>query len=60
VTAVIKTEHPHIVRVPGVVGGRPVIKGTRISVEFIARLLQLGEMPAVIIASYPHLTPAAV
>ena len=45
-TATIKTEHPHIVRVPGVAGGRPVITGTRISVEFIAR--------------YPHLSPAAV
>lgn len=56
----IKTEHPHIVRVPGVAGGRPVIAGTRISVDFIARLLQAGDEPADICASYPHLSPAAV
>ena len=59
-TTPIKTEHPHIVRVPGIAGGRPVIAGTRISVDFIARLVQAGEQPSEIIASYPHLTPAGV
>jgi len=37
-----------------------VIVGTRISVAFIARLLQVGETAEDIIASYPHLAPAAV
>jgi uncharacterized protein (DUF433 family) len=37
----IKTEHPHIVRVPGVIGGEPVIAGTRISVASVARYLQV-------------------
>jgi len=57
---VISTEHPHIVRVPGICGGEPIIEGTRISVEFIARLHPKGEEPWAIIASYPHLKPAAV
>src|SRR4051812_45264073 len=56
----IKTEHPHIVHVGGVAGGRPVIQGTRITVEFIARLLQGGVVPAEIIETYPDLSSAAV
>ncbi len=56
----LKTEHPHVVRVPGVLGGEPVIAGTRIGVAFIARLVQAGEEPSEIIATYPHLAPAAV
>ena len=55
----INTEHPHIVKVAGVLGGEPVIAGTRIGVAFIARLLQAVE-PSEIIAAYPHLVPAAV
>jgi uncharacterized protein (DUF433 family) len=55
-----RTEHPHIVRVEGVAGGQPVIAGTRISVAFLARLLRAGDQPADIIATYPHLEPAAV
>jgi uncharacterized protein (DUF433 family) len=56
----LKTEHPHIVRVPGVLGGEPVIAGTRIGVAFIARLVQAGEEPSEIVAAYPNLAPAAV
>jgi uncharacterized protein (DUF433 family) len=56
----VRTEHPHVVRVPGVAGGRPVIAGTRISVEFIARLVRAGVEPWEIVATYPHLTPASV
>lgn len=55
-----RTEHPHIVRTAGVAGGQPIIAGTRISVAFIAQLLQGGEQPADIIAAYPDLPPAAV
>jgi uncharacterized protein (DUF433 family) len=56
----INTEHPHIVKVLGVLGGEPIIAGTRIGVAFIARLLQAGEEPTEIIAAYPYLAPAAV
>lgn len=56
----LRTEHPHIVRIPGVLGGEPVIAGTRIGVAFIARLLQAGEEPSDIIATFPRLDPAAV
>jgi uncharacterized protein (DUF433 family) len=56
----INSEHPHIVKVPGVLGGEPIIAGTRMGVAFIARLLQAGEEPSEIIAVYPHLAPAVV
>lgn len=55
-----KTEHPHIVKVPGIAGGRPTIAGTRIRVELIARFLKDRVGPNEILAMYPHLTPAAV
>lgn len=55
-----KTEHPHIVRTEGIVGGRPRIGGTRISVELIARYFKMGESPDDIILMYPNLKPAAV
>ena len=59
-TTELRTEHPHIVRVPGVLGGEPVIAGSRIGVAFIARLLQAGEEPSEIVAAFPRLNPAAV
>ena len=59
-TAAQPTEHPHIVRVAGVCGGRPVIKGTRISVSHIAVLYKRGASVEEIVQDYPHLTPAAV
>jgi uncharacterized protein (DUF433 family) len=37
-----------------------VIRGTRIGVAFIARLLQAGEEPSDIIATFPRVDPAAV
>ncbi len=56
----LRTEHPHIVRDPKVAGGDPTITGTRISVVFVVRQLRAGDRPEDILASYPHLTPAAV
>lgn len=54
------TEHPHIVRVRGIVGGRPVIAGSRISVAEIASLYKAGEPMDDIVRTYPHLSAAAV
>jgi uncharacterized protein (DUF433 family) len=49
------TEHPHIERRPGVGGGAPVIRGTRITVRHVAVLYKEGETIEEILASYPHL-----
>ncbi len=58
--AVEQTEHPYIVRAPGVCGGSPIIKGTRITVRLIAQLYKAGETVEEIIQAYPHLSAAAV
>jgi uncharacterized protein (DUF433 family) len=49
----IRTEHPHIVRVQGVCGGRPIIEGTRLSVKLIVGWIRLGMTPEEIAAQYP-------
>jgi uncharacterized protein (DUF433 family) len=55
-----QTEHPYIVRVSGVCGGRPIIKGTRISVRHIAQLYKAGDLVEEIVQAHPHLSAAAV
>jgi uncharacterized protein (DUF433 family) len=39
-----------------ILGGKPVIKGTRISVEFILELLASDVSEEEILQDYPHLT----
>ena len=46
-----------IEKVPGVLGGKPVVKGTRISVELITDRLEGGETEEEILRSYPHIAP---
>lgn len=59
-TRATPTEHPHILRTPGICGGRPHIAGTRISVRSIAELHRAGESVAEISATYPQVEPAAL
>jgi len=40
----------------GVLAGKPVIKGTRLAVEFILELLAAGKSEAELVESYPGLT----
>jgi len=56
----VKMEHPHIVRIGGVCGGRPIIAGTRISVRTIVERVRLGDSPEQIMENYPPLTLAQV
>ena len=56
----IQTEHPHIVRVEGIRGGEPIIKGTGISVRTIVERTRLSDTPERIVDDYPHLTLAQV
>lgn len=46
-----------IERKPDVMLGKPVIKGTRITVELILELLAGGETSDSIVREYPRLTP---
>jgi uncharacterized protein (DUF433 family) len=57
---VYPTEHPYIIHAPGVCGGRPIIKGTRISVRHIAQLYKAGDLVDEIVQAHPHLSAAAV
>jgi uncharacterized protein (DUF433 family) len=50
-----RTEHPHIIRVPGVCGGRPIVRGSRIAVWHIARLFRAGYTPTEIAQEFSHL-----
>ncbi len=47
----------HIERKPGVMGGKPVIKGTRITVQLVLERLGDGWSDAQIIAAFPNLRP---
>jgi len=40
-----------------VLSGKPVVKGTRLAVEFVIELLAEGWVEADIIKNYPRLTP---
>jgi uncharacterized protein (DUF433 family) len=42
---------------PAVLGGKPVIRGTRLSVEFVLSLLAHGAEQAEILEEYEGLTP---
>ena len=50
------TEHPRITLSPDVLAGKPVISGTRLSVEFVIGLMADGWREADIVANYPGLT----
>ncbi len=41
---------------PKVLGGRPAVKGTRLSVSFILELLAAGSAERAILANYPQLS----
>lgn len=41
---------------PEILAGKPVVRGTRLAVEFILELLAAGETESEILASYPGLS----
>jgi prevent-host-death family protein len=52
--------HPGIERVPGVQGGRPVVRGTRIPVQGVVLYMEVGLSVEGILEAYPTLTAAQV
>ncbi|MCC6982759.1 MAG: DUF433 domain-containing protein [Bauldia sp.] len=48
--------HARIELNPEIMGGKPVIKGTRVPVELILRKLGAGATPEAIIRDHPRLT----
>lgn len=49
-----------IVANPGILGGKPIVEGTRLSVEHILGLLANGMSNQEIIADYPDLTEKSI
>lgn len=45
---------------PNILGGKPIIKGTRITVDFILELFASGMREEEILKEYPQLTKAAI
>ena len=56
----MKQPFPNIERNPEILNGKPIIKGTRTSVEFILECLHHGASVADILEHYPRLTEATV
>ena len=50
------TEYPRISLAPDVLAGKPVIRGTRLSVEFVIGLMADGWSEADILRNYPGVT----
>jgi uncharacterized protein (DUF433 family) len=51
-----KMAHDRIEMNPEIMGGKPVIRGTRIPVELVLRKLGAGMTDAAILAAHPKLT----
>ena len=54
------TEHPYIVRDDAILGGEPIVVGTRTPVRAVVELWRLGVAPEEIPGHFPHLTLAQV
>ena len=50
----------HIVSNPGILNGKPCIKGTRISVQIILEWIASGASVKDIVTKYPHLSEEGV
>lgn len=48
--------YPHIVSKPGILYGKPIIEGTRLSVEAVLQDLASGYTPDDLLDAYPFLT----
>ncbi|MFQ6071575.1 MAG: DUF433 domain-containing protein [Methanosarcinales archaeon] len=57
---ILQTEHPYIVKVEGVCGGSPIIKGTRTPVKSIVCYYKIGETADEIVENLPFLNHAQV
>jgi uncharacterized protein (DUF433 family) len=49
----------YVERNPAVMGGEPVITGTRVPVRTIASLIEMGEKPEILREDYPHVSEEA-
>lgn len=45
---------------PEILCGKPIVKGTRLSVEFLLGLFAMGWTPQQVLENYPQLSPEAL
>jgi uncharacterized protein (DUF433 family) len=55
----VRLRETYIARDPDVMGGEPVIRGSRVPVRSLARQIELGEDPDVLREDYPHIPAEA-
>ena len=56
----LMTRFKHISANPAILGGKPILTGTRISVELVLEWIASGATPEMIVEKYPHLSQEAV
>ena len=56
----VSTDHRYIVRDPAILGGEPIVVGTRTPVRAVVELWRMGTAPEEIPEHLPHLTLAQV
>lgn len=56
----VATDHRYIVRDDAILGGEPIVVGTRTPVRAVVELWRLGVTPEEIPGHFPHLTLAQV
>ena len=54
------TQHRYIVRDPHILGGEPIVSGTRTPIRAIVELWRMGVAPEEIPSRLPHLTMAQI
>ena len=59
-SAAVLTQYRYVTSVPGICGGRPIIRGTRTPVRAIVGYYKLGLSVEEILEGLPHLTAAQV
>jgi uncharacterized protein (DUF433 family) len=52
--------HRYLHADPNIIGGKPVVKGTRLGAEFLLRLFAAGWTHEQVFECYPHLRPEAL
>lgn len=53
-------EFPNIISDPEILGGKPIIKGSRISVQLILEWIASGATVQDIVKKFPHLTEKTI
>ena len=52
--------HDHIHSSPGILSGKPVVRGTRLSVDFLLHLLAAGWTETQLLENYPQVSREAL